>query len=85
MGSIFGSALSSKLNAAFGGNRDCRGRPQGGYFFGCQVSVINEPARLEFIVCGPGQCGKAEEEVSPFHKQQPGNLILGADTETQAI
>ena len=50
VGSIFGSALSSKFNAAFGGNRDCRGRPQGDYFFGCQVIFINKPARLRFSV-----------------------------------
>ena len=99
MGSIFGSALSSKFNAAFGGNRDCRGRPQGDYFFGCQVVIIviiiscnlmfskdvhhlqfNFPTKIiEFIsllVCGTSECGK-EKEVSPFHKQQPGNYLIG--------
>jgi len=35
-GSLFGNAVSSSFNTAFG--RDCKGRPQGDYFFGCQVS-----------------------------------------------
>ena len=39
-GSIFGNALSSKFSAVFGGNRDCRGRPHGDYFFGCQVIFV---------------------------------------------
>ena len=38
-GSIFGNAVSTGFSAAFGGNRDCRGRPQGDYFFGCQVII----------------------------------------------
>merc|ERR1711890_74504 len=33
-GSLFGNAVSSLFNTAFG--RDCKGRPQGDYFFGCQ-------------------------------------------------
>merc|ERR1711908_104441 len=33
-GSLFGNAVSSSFNTAFG--RDCKGRPQGDYFFGCQ-------------------------------------------------
>merc|ERR1711953_1012654 len=34
LGALFGNAVSSTFNTAFG--RDCRGRPQGDYFFGCQ-------------------------------------------------
>merc|ERR1712130_748415 len=33
-GSLFGNAVSSSFNTAFG--RDYKGRPQGDYFFGCQ-------------------------------------------------
>ena len=52
-------------------------------------NAVYTPTKItEFLplsVCGTSQCGKEEEEVSPFHKQQPGNLLSGADTETQAI
>ena len=37
LGALFGNAVSSSFNTAFG--RDCRGRPQGDYFFGCQVKL----------------------------------------------
>ena len=37
LGALFGNAVSSSFNTAFG--RDCRGRPQGDYFFGCQVEL----------------------------------------------
>ena len=35
LGALFGNAVGATFNTAFG--RDCKGRPQGDYFFGCQV------------------------------------------------
>merc|ERR1712226_1346305 len=34
LGSILSNVVGSTFNTAFG--RDCKGRPQGDYFFGCQ-------------------------------------------------
>merc|ERR1712226_980496 len=34
LGALFGNAVGATFNTAFG--RDCKGRPQGDYFFGCQ-------------------------------------------------
>lgn len=33
-GSLLSNSLGAAFNTAFG--RDCRGRPQGDYFYGCQ-------------------------------------------------
>jgi len=33
-GALLGNAVGATFNTAFG--RDCKGRPQGDYFFGCQ-------------------------------------------------
>ena len=38
LGALFGNAVSSSFNTMFG--RDCRGRPQGDYFYGCQVKNL---------------------------------------------
>ena len=76
LGAIFGNAIGATFNTAFG--RDCKGRPQGDYFFGCQVQnwVIWNNFILVVKVCWPVQHRK-EEEVSPghavLHKQQPGS------------
>ena len=35
LGALLGNAVGATFNSAFG--RDCKGRPQGDYFFGCQV------------------------------------------------
>merc|ERR1711934_746476 len=34
LGALLGNAVGATFNSAFG--RDCKGRPQGDYFFGCQ-------------------------------------------------
>merc|ERR1711972_307093 len=34
LGALLGNAVGATFNTAFG--RDCKGRPQGDYFFGCQ-------------------------------------------------
>ena len=36
-GTFFGNAASAGVHTALG--RDCRGRPQGDYFYGCQVMI----------------------------------------------
>merc|ERR1712226_1618909 len=56
LGALFGNAVSSTFNTAFG--RDCRGRPQGDYFFGCQC-------------VGPFSVGR-EEALAYLPQQQPG-------------
>merc|ERR1712012_1133950 len=35
LGALLGNAVGATFDTAFG--RDCKGRPQGDYFFGCQV------------------------------------------------
>ena len=76
LGAIFGNAIGATFNTAFG--RDCKGRPQGDYFFGCQVQnwVIWSNFIWVVKVCWPVQHRK-KEEVSPghavLHKQQPGS------------
>ena len=36
-GTFFGNGVSASIHTVLG--RDCRGRPQGDYFYGCQVHV----------------------------------------------
>ena len=38
-GSIASNLFGAALNTAIG--KDCKGRPQGDYFFGCQVHVFS--------------------------------------------
>ena len=38
LGALFTNSLGAAFNTAFG--RDCKGRAQGDYFYGCQVRDI---------------------------------------------
>jgi len=56
LGSILSNVVGSSFNTAFG--RDCKGRPQGDYFFGCQVPTgrcLGESSFLTFSI-PYGQC-----------------------------
>ena len=51
-GTFFGNGVSASFHTVLG--RDCRGRPQGDYFYGCQVHVALDclGARVTLWKCG---------------------------------
>ena len=71
--SPFGSILTNGLGAAFNTalGRDCKGRPQGDYFYGCQVRVSRMFLLIMIvsIVCRTLQYWKAQEIRSEYCEQ----------------
>ena len=69
----FGSILTNGLGAAFNTalGRDCKGRPQGDYFYGCQVRVSRMFLLIMIlsIVCRTLQYWKAQEIRSEYCEQ----------------
>ena len=69
-GSLLSNSLGAAFNTAFG--RDCRGRPQGDYFYGCQcVGPFNIGKRKRsaqnnklFINSNQGKIGRGIKETN---------------------